>query len=45
MNYRSNSSELVLFSSKEFYNSELKGLDNFSQRNKISIEVVDVNGM
>lgn len=44
MNYRSNSSELVLFSSKEFYNSELKGLDNFSQRNKISIEVVDVNG-
>ena len=45
MNYRSNSSELVLFSSKEFYNSKLKGLDNFSQRNKASIEVIDVNGI
>ena len=45
MNYRSNSSELVLFSSKEFYNSELKGLDNFTQRNKVSIEVIDVNGI
>ncbi|WP_406615337.1 AAA domain-containing protein [Mycoplasmopsis hyopharyngis] len=45
MNYRSNSSELVLFSSKEFYDSKLKGLDNFIKRNKTSLEVIDVPGI
>ncbi|MDC8921526.1 DEAD/DEAH box helicase [Metamycoplasma hyosynoviae] len=45
MNYRSNSSELVLFSSKEFYNSKLKGLDSFNKKNKTSIEVIDVKGV
>ncbi|QJG66657.1 ATP-binding protein [Mycoplasma phocoeninasale] len=44
MNYRSNSSELVLFSSKEFYDSSLKGLDSYSKKDKTSVEVIDVNG-
>ncbi|MBN4089465.1 DEAD/DEAH box helicase [Mycoplasma enhydrae] len=44
MNYRSNSSELVLFSSKEFYDSSLKGLDSYAKREKASVEVIDVNG-
>ncbi|AZZ65542.1 ATP-binding protein [Metamycoplasma phocicerebrale] len=44
MNYRSNSSELVLFSSKEFYDSSLKGLDSYGKKEKTSVEVVDVDG-
>ncbi|VEU78887.1 putative DNA helicase [Metamycoplasma arthritidis] len=44
MNYRSNSSELILFSSKEFYESALKGLDSYNKRDRTSIEVIDVNG-
>ncbi|WP_412031407.1 DEAD/DEAH box helicase [Metamycoplasma buccale] len=44
MNYRSNSSELVLFSSKEFYDSGLKGLDSYTKKDKASVEVIDVDG-
>lgn len=44
MNYRSNASELVLFSSKEFYESGLKGLDNYPRKEKTSVEVIDVDG-
>ncbi|WP_373438110.1 DEAD/DEAH box helicase [Metamycoplasma equirhinis] len=44
MNYRSNSSELVLFSSKEFYDSSLKGLDSYMRKDKTSVEVIDVDG-
>ncbi|WP_027120868.1 DEAD/DEAH box helicase [Mycoplasmopsis lipofaciens] len=44
MNYRSNSSELVLFSSKEFYQSGLKGLDSYVKKGKTSVDVIDVNG-
>lgn len=45
MNYRSNSSELVLFSSKEFYDSNLKGLDSFNVKEKTSIDVINVKGI
>lgn len=44
MNYRSNSSELILFSSKEFYESKLKGLDKYGYTEKHCFEVVNVNG-
>jgi len=45
MNYRSNSSELVLFSSKEFYDSNLKRLDSFNVKEKTSIDVINVKGI
>jgi superfamily I DNA and/or RNA helicase len=43
-NYRSKSSELMMFSSKEFYKSNLDVLDNKEFINKKSIEVYDVDG-
>jgi superfamily I DNA and/or RNA helicase len=43
-NYRSKSSELMMFSSKEFYKSDLDVLDNKEFINKKSIEVYDVDG-
>ncbi|MEE3928225.1 AAA domain-containing protein [Mycoplasmopsis ciconiae] len=44
MNYRSNASELILFSSKEFYESKLKGIDRYNFDTGKSFEVYDVNG-
>ncbi|TNK83877.1 ATP-binding protein [Mycoplasmopsis pullorum] len=44
MNYRSNASELILFSSKEFYNSKLKGIDKYNTKTLNSFEVINVKG-
>ncbi|MGY6172459.1 AAA domain-containing protein [Candidatus Mycoplasma pogonae] len=44
MNYRSQSSELVLFSSKFFYQSNLKAIDNKDIQNKTALEVIEANG-
>ncbi|MGL5590838.1 MAG: AAA domain-containing protein [Metamycoplasmataceae bacterium] len=43
LNYRSNSAELTTFSSKQFYESNLKTLDKNNFENN-SIEIVNVNG-
>ncbi|WP_168380649.1 AAA domain-containing protein [Mycoplasma todarodis] len=43
-NYRSKSSDLMMFSSKEFYKGELDVIDNKDFINEESIEVYDVNG-
>ncbi|QZE12540.1 DEAD/DEAH box helicase [Mycoplasma sp. Ms02] len=44
MNYRSNSSELILFSAKEFYDSKLKGIDKYNSLIDVPLEVYNVNG-
>ena len=43
-NYRSKSSELMTFSSKEFYNGELDVINSHSSNNVSAIQVFDVNG-
>ena len=43
-NYRSKSSELMMFSSKEFYKSKLDVIDNKNFIDKESIKVYDVDG-
>ena len=42
-NFRSNSASLTTFSSKEFYNSELKSV-NKKNVDMVPIEVIDING-
>ncbi|UVD81990.1 AAA domain-containing protein [Mycoplasma iguanae] len=44
MNYRSANSELVLFSSKNFYEENLKALDHVQKIQTNSIEVIEANG-
>lgn len=44
MNYRSASSELVLFSSKHFYKSKLKAIDHITKLEKTAFEVIDIKG-
>lgn len=44
MNYRSKSAQLVTFSSKHFYESNLKSLDDI-KKNENSFEVYNVNGI
>ncbi|MBO6042385.1 hypothetical protein J6P52_04455 [bacterium] len=43
LNYRSNNASLTSFSSKEFYNSNLKSVD-LNQIYNNPIEVIEVNG-
>ena len=43
-NYRSRLAELMLFSSKEFYHSQLDVIDNYGENKSKAIQVYDVDG-